>query len=111
MKKRIYNLALLLLSFAWCAAQNDSASAPQTGVDSVIHRIFLVGDAGELHGDTHPVVEWLRKHADWNDPNNTVIYLGDNIYPLGLPPEGEASYAISKKIIDYQIDLVRGKKG
>jgi len=93
---------LLALSFATVA----SAQA-----DTIDSRIFLVGDAGDLHGTTHPVVDWLGAHVNWNDEKNTVIYLGDNVYPLGLPLEGDPSYDYSKKIIDYQINLVKGKKG
>lgn len=36
-------------------------------VDSISQRVFLIGDAGELIGDTHPVVDWLKKNVDWND--------------------------------------------
>ncbi len=79
-------------------------------IDSINQRIFLIGDAGELLGNKQPVVEWIRQHADLNDPKNTVLFLGDNIYPLGLPMEGEPTYTESKKILDAQIDLVKGKK-
>jgi hypothetical protein len=80
-------------------------------VDSISQRIFLIGDAGELVGTTHPVVDWLKKNVDWNDEKNVAVFLGDNIYPLGLPMEGEAAYPEAKKIIDYQVGLVKGKKG
>ena len=79
-------------------------------VDSVRHRVFLVGDAGNLFGDTHPVAEWLKKNVDWDDTRNRLIYLGDNIYPGGLPFEGEGGYDYSKKVIDAQIGVVKGKK-
>jgi hypothetical protein len=79
-------------------------------VDSISQRIFLVGDAGGLEASQQPVVNWLQKHVDWNDEKNTVIYLGDNVYPLGLPMEGEPGYAEAKRILDSQIDLVRDKK-
>lgn len=92
-------LATIFLSF-YCCAQ----------IDSLNQRIILIGDAGEMYGDQHPVVDWVRKNIDLNDEKNSVIYLGDNIYPLGLPMEGEPSYPYSKKVIDYQISLVRGKK-
>jgi hypothetical protein len=78
--------------------------------DSINQRIFLIGDAGELRGSQQPVVDYVAKHADMNDAKNTVIYLGDNIYPHGLPMEGEHDYPEMKKILDYQINLVRGKK-
>jgi hypothetical protein len=79
-------------------------------VDSLFQRIWLVGDAGEMHGPTHPVIDWLTKNVDWNDPKNMVIFLGDNVYPLGLPMKGEPGYAEAKRVLDYQVNLVKGKK-
>lgn len=79
--------------------------------DSISQRIFLVGDAGVLVNDKHPVIDWLKKNIDWNDEKNSVIYLGDNIYEFGLPLAGDPTYAVSKKVLDYQINLVKGKKG
>lgn len=99
MKKTIVLFFTLIFSLA-VAAQ----------IDSINQRIFLVGDAGELLGNKQPVVDWIKDHADMNDEKNTVLFLGDNIYPLGLPMEGEASYPEAKKILDSQIDLVKGKK-
>lgn len=105
MKRTLTAITLLLLSFFNAAAQADSS-----GIDSVTQRIFLIGDAGELKNGVHPVVDWLKKNVNWNDERNMVIYLGDNIYPLGLPTEGELSYPEAKKILDYQISLVKDKK-
>src|SRR5215211_6450142 len=61
----------------------------QAQPDSINQRVFLVGDAGELYGNTHPVLDWLKKNVNWDDEKNTVVFLGDNIYPLGLPLEGD----------------------
>src|SRR6267142_5712324 len=58
--------------------------------DPVIQRMFLVGDAGELKDGHHPVCDWLKQHVDWNDSSNVLVYLGDNIYPSGMPPDGAA---------------------
>ncbi len=98
--KTTYFLLINLIISLTCLAQ----------IDSVHQRIFLIGDAGELVGNSHPVVDWLKKNVDWNDEKNIAIYLGDNIYPLGLPMEGEPGYEESKKILDYQLSLVKGKK-
>jgi hypothetical protein len=100
MKTTCILLATILLSLS-CPAQTDS----------VRQRIFLIGDAGELIGGKHPVMDWLSKNVDWNDEKNVAVFLGDNIYPLGLPMEGEPTYEESKRILDYQINLVKGKKG
>lgn len=99
MKANIFLVFLILMSRGITAQ-----------VDTLNQRIFLIGDAGELQGSTQPVVEWVKKHANLNDEKNTVLYLGDNIYPEGLPMEGEPYYADAKRILDEQINLVRGKK-
>ncbi|MBL7742946.1 MAG: BamA/TamA family outer membrane protein [Chitinophagaceae bacterium] len=84
-------------------------SAQESNRGQVVQRIFLVGDAGELKENKHPVCDWLRQHVDWNDSGNTLIYLGDNIYPVGLPDENSKSYAAAKAILDYQVSVVQGK--
>jgi len=78
--------------------------------DRVIQRLYLVGDAGELNDGHHPVCDWLKQHVDWNDTSNVLVYLGDNIYPHGMPSEGSAGLDEARKIMDYQLSVVAGKK-
>lgn len=86
--------ALVLLLTLTCFAQPDS----------ITQRIYLIGDGGELVGEkSHPVVEWLGNHVNWNDTRNTAIFLGDNIYPLGLPMKGEPDYERSKHVLDVEM--------
>ena len=90
---------LLLLPNIYCDAQQNN----------IAQRIFLVGDAGQLHNGKQPVCDWLKQHVDWNDSKNTIIYLGNNIYPAGMPDEGSKGYISAKEVIDYQLSLVQGK--
>lgn len=55
--------------------------------DSSAFEVFLIGDTGNVqrHG-TDPVLETLSSHFD-KDQDSAVLFLGDNIYPRGLPPE------------------------
>jgi len=99
MKRIFWSWALLLMSTALWA---------QT--DSLKRRVFLLGDAGELHNGHHPVVDWLKAHVDWNDERNIAVWLGDNIYPHGLATEGEPDYRQSKQVLDTLLSLTRGKK-
>jgi hypothetical protein len=95
--------SILLILFLTCA---DSHA--QT--DTIVQRIFLVGDAGELKKNRHPVIDGLIKNIDWNDKRNTIIYLGDNVYPEGLPQSGDKNFLTKQKIIDYQLSVVKDKK-
>ena len=78
--------------------------------DRVVQRMFLVGDAGELKDGHHPVCDWLKQHVDWNDTSNVLVYLGDNVYPRGVPSEGGRYADSARKILDYQVSVVAGKK-
>lgn len=78
--------------------------------DPVVQRMFLVGDAGQLKDGHHPVCDWLKAHVNWDDSSNVLVYLGDNIYPKGMPSEGSPSLDEARKILDYQVSVVAGKK-
>lgn len=58
------------------------------GIEKRTYEIFLIGDTGNVlrHGPD-PVLETLRSHFD-EEQHSAVIFLGDNIYPRGLPPKG-----------------------
>lgn len=77
-------------------------------VDSINQRIILIGDAGSTFGGTNQVVEWIKKNINLTE-KDAVVFLGDNIYPLGLPVPGEGTYETAKAILDYQIGIIKGK--
>ncbi|WP_341841513.1 hypothetical protein [Chitinophaga caseinilytica] len=53
--------------------------------DSIQQRIILIGDAGEMRNGINPVVDAVRRNFKLNEGRHTVLFLGDNVYPLGLP--------------------------
>lgn len=77
--------------------------------DSVAQRIILIGDAGQQTDNKQPELELARKLFKM-DKNTTVLYLGDNIYPQGLPSTYAKDYDKRRQVIDSQINLVRGTK-
>ncbi len=103
MFRSILHLTSLLSGLIWVAP-----IAAQS--DKIVQRIILVGDAGELTNGHHQVCDWLKAHVDWNDSSNVLIYLGDNIYPEGMPAEGGQMVDKARAILDYQVSVVSGKK-
>ncbi len=85
--RKIVTLVYLLFAFSLINAQTEAVVSIDTASininDTVRHRVFLIGDAGDLAGDGHPVIDWIKKNVNMDDPKNSVIYLGDNIYPMG----------------------------
>ncbi len=77
--------------------------------DSVAQRLILVGDAGELRDGRQPELDLLNRLYPLNDSTNTIVYLGDNIYPVGLPDAPSAAYERRRKILDLQVDFLQNK--
>jgi len=74
--------------------------------DSVLYRVILIGDAGELKNEKNSVVDAVKKKFDLNNNKTTIVFLGDNIYPTGLPDESDTdAYDKAKNIIRYQASL------
>lgn len=86
------------------------------------YRILLIGDAGDPFErenkslDKAPVLEALKYFAGFIPDRTAVVFLGDNIYPAGLPDETGQSLrkdedsqnlASAKKRIDTLIDVLK----
>lgn len=81
----------------------------QTGPDSVhiLKRIILIGDAGEpAENIKEPVLIALENEAVKVKDSTLVIFLGDNIYPSGLPDENDSERKEYERRIDEQINVV-----
>jgi hypothetical protein len=76
--------------------------------DTILQRIVLVGDGGELNKDMrHPVVEAIRKTVKM-DKKTTVLFLGDNLYQTGLPDNESQLFAAAKAVLDSQLSVADG---
>lgn len=74
--------------------------------DPFIQRILLIGDAGE--NDTPPPIFGVL--GEWASvaPHRTVIvFLGDNVYPSGIPPEPGAERDRGLRRLDLQLEVAR----
>ena len=91
-------LAVLFLLLNFCIhAQNDTIS----------QRIILIGDAGQLTDGRHPVVDAVKKFIPL-DKKTTILFLGDNLYPRGLPGEEFINYNKERSVLDSQVSIADG---
>lgn len=74
--------------------------------DSVLTRIWLVGDGGDIEKGKKSQLDVIRA-SGLLGANTTVLFLGDNIYPVGLPDSQSRKFEIRRKTLDAQVDLVR----
>jgi len=82
-----------------------SAPAPAAPHNAVETSLFLIGDAGEPAPDGEPVLAALRA-AVATAAAPVVVFLGDNIYPRGLPDSTHRDRAEAERRIATQIAAV-----
>lgn len=98
-------IGVLLLNLSLKAQAPDSSAV--SAEDTIMHRIVLIGDAGQLTNGTHPVVNAVRNLITL-DKKTTVLFLGDNLYKIGLPDDQDVTYGEARAILDSQLSVAEG---
>ena len=76
------------------------------------YTIYAVGDAGELNDQSKAVMARLSETASNDIHNGTVLFLGDNIYPAGFPPEEDTNGQLyAKSVMMNQVSALSTYKG
>ncbi len=85
----IFFLALLFLSCAngRLILNTTGENIQQQPQDVPSFTIYALGDAGEVNDQSRAVMQQLSSVTGVNQQPGIVIFLGDNIYHSGLPPE------------------------
>ncbi len=120
MMRRMRGPAVLALASMLVACSHTSPylrdplparATPTPGPNQILQRIILIGDAGApaLYGE--PVLELLRDTVAGLPSKTVVVFLGDNIYPRGLPEGGTGGRAAAEAALDAQIAAVGNARG
>jgi len=87
------------------------APAPVAPMDSIEVSLFLIGDAGSKAYDGEPVLKDLAKQSDsLRAVKQYVVFLGDNVYPRGVPPLGSPTRDDAERKIRAQVVAIRRGK-
>jgi Calcineurin-like phosphoesterase len=82
--------------------------APMPAKDSIEIAIFLIGDAGSKAYDCEPVLRELAIQSDSLRPvRQFIVFLGDNVYPRGVPPVGSPSRDDAERRLAAQVLAIR----
>ncbi|MGO4821358.1 MULTISPECIES: metallophosphoesterase [unclassified Flavobacterium] len=123
-KKNIFKYSPVLLPLLFlqsCATYHaqygSKIEAPKSANDidtsKVSHTFYLIGDAGyadELA--TKITLNNLQDNLIKSDKNATLLFLGDNIYPVGMPDkENKKGYKSAENKLLNQLKLSQGFKG
>ncbi|UOY04820.1 metallophosphoesterase [Muricauda sp. SCSIO 64092] len=116
--KHLYLTLAFILIISGCATYKPKyadikAEKLSLDQDDPIHTFYLIGDAGKSPmGSLNPALKAFQSEVSSAPKNSTAIFLGDNIYPAGLPDKqnGEA-YEIAKNHLDAQLKSVNDFNG
>ncbi|GAA3773983.1 metallophosphoesterase [Corallibacter vietnamensis] len=116
--KTIFSLLIILILNA-CATYKTQYKQGEDqwrnelhGGKEIEHSFYLIGDAGNSPiGTKTKALQVFEEALNNAQKNSTAFFLGDNIYPKGLPKEGAKGYEFAKHQLDVQLDAVKNFKG
>lgn len=91
------------------AAVGCRATAPfdQPTPADIETSIFLIGDAGEPDPrESSAALDLLAAQASVSPERNVIVFLGDNVYPNGIPEAGHAEWADARRRLEAQVVAV-----
>ena len=109
--RRLFTTGLLvggILLFLSCstAVREIAPPVPSPGVSDIELSIYLIGDAGYPAVGGEPVLQALVADMRTRPGEKHTVFLGDNIYPHGMPDKGDSGRAEAERRIKAQIDAV-----
>ncbi|MEO8516871.1 MAG: metallophosphoesterase, partial [Flavobacterium sp.] len=77
------------------------------------HTFFMIGDAGNANQEkTKQTLQALENKLNAAKANATLLFLGDNIYPVGMPADkNDPNYTLAETKITNQLRLAKNFKG
>ncbi len=91
------------------AGRGDGPSPPAPLLREADTRLYLIGDAGSP-APHEPVLGALRADIARNPGRSLVVFLGDNIYPQGLPAPDDSGRKEAERRLEAQLALVRSSE-
>ncbi|HEX7023996.1 MAG TPA: metallophosphoesterase [Gemmatimonadales bacterium] len=99
-------LPALLLAAA-CAHRAPPPAVPPIPSGDIVTSIFLLGDAGTAGLDPDPNLMELSRQAAESPKGSVIVFLGDNLYPAGMPPEDDPTRVESERRLEVELDVAR----
>ncbi|WP_347374570.1 metallophosphoesterase [Aequorivita sp. Q41] len=116
--KKCYFLIFITFFISACATyapqfKNKDPQPVYPSDKKIAKTFYLVGDAGlsPMGGMSDALITFKNFLKNEKTTGNYTIFLGDNIYPSGLEPEGHPRRKESENMIDAQHKAVRDYEG
>ena len=110
-------LIIIVLLFVNCATHKPQYKyktqvSDTSSTKDVVHSFYLLGDGGNSEiGSETITLKRLRTELTSATKNSTLLFLGDNIYPAGMPKKEHPQRAFAEHQLNIQTDIVTNFKG
>jgi hypothetical protein len=112
-------IILISLLISSCATQKLKIKNEFKGFANIkpqselLHSLYLIGDAGLVHnGESAPALKYLKETLQNETVNSAVVFLGDNIYPDGMPEKEEGDLrTAAEDALMAQVNAVKDFSG
>ena len=104
---RLESFAVLLLLGCGQRIVPSTEPVPLPAPEQVENTVYLIGDAGGPAPQVEPVLRALGAQLATDPARSLVLFLGDNVYPRGLPAESDPAFEEGARRLDAQVDLLR----
>jgi len=106
-----YGFLIVFFAFISCATFEKQILPGTNHIEPVskeiAHRFYLIGDSGNAMLDSTTVaLKNLRNTLSKDTNEATVLFLGDNIYPKGLPEKESKARKLAEHRLNIQIESV-----
>ena len=117
--KKYYFTLLLAVLISSCATYKskyieDASTVDSATTKSIAHTVYLIGDAGlSPDNELNPPLKLFKNALNKANENSIAIFLGDNIYPAGLPDKKDSTlaYRKAKNHLDAQLKTLENFDG
>jgi hypothetical protein len=107
MQAQPYKVAAWLLLLAATSACFPRLRQERSEPENVETSLFLIGDAGQPDPrEIGAPLESLTVQMAVAPERSVVLFLGDNVYPEGIPPEGRAELADARRRLEAQVQAI-----
>ncbi len=108
--RRLGVLAGLWVVAAACeagqAARRDIAPVPPASPAEIDVTLYLIGDAGDPAPGGEPVLAALEAQASAGRATSVIVFLGDNVYPRGLPDPADPARPEAERRLRAQVGVL-----
>ncbi len=101
---------LSLVAISACGHRLSIAALAPEEIETTL---FLIGDAGEQDPrHTGPALDSMARQAAAAPERSIIVFLGDNVYPLGVPRDSSLTWDDARRRLQTQVDAVpKGVRG